>query len=92
MDALVAAAQVVPRQPGGDPSSAHSILSRWRQRTGVAVDSNDVLGSGAWEVGAVSNTFHAMLLARRCLVCRTRSIYTARQFFLLFMLALGALL
>ncbi len=61
MDALVAAAQVVPRQPSGNPSSAHSILSRWRQRTGVAVDSNDVLGSGAWEVSAGSNTFLVML-------------------------------
>ncbi len=50
MDTLVTAAQVVPRQPNDAPSSAQAILDRWRQRTGLSVDSDNVLGSGAWEV------------------------------------------
>ncbi|CAL8463821.1 g3355 [Coccomyxa elongata] len=53
MDALVAAAQVVPRQPSGVPCSAQAILNRWRQRTGLTVDSDNVLGSGAWEVRSI---------------------------------------
>ena len=50
MDALVTAAQVMPRLPSGVPSSARAILDRWRQRTGLSVDSDNVLGSSAWEV------------------------------------------
>ncbi|BDA48940.1 hypothetical protein COCOBI_13-0500 [Coccomyxa sp. Obi] len=53
MDELVAAAQVVPRQPSGVSSSAQAILDRWRQRTGLSVSSDNVLGSGAWEVRSI---------------------------------------
>lgn len=57
MEALVAAAQVVPRQPSGEPSSAQSILARWRQRTGLSVDENNVLSSRAWEVRSICMSY-----------------------------------
>lgn len=53
----MAAAQVVPRQPSGDPSSAQSILARWRQRTGLSVDENNVLSSRAWEVRSICMSY-----------------------------------
>ena len=57
MEALQAAAQVVPREPEQAPGSAPAILARWRARAGVALSdeqppvTDGAAGShGAWEV------------------------------------------
>ena len=50
MEALTRACQVIPRHPADAPSSAPSILERWRARVGVAVSAEAVQQSAAWEV------------------------------------------
>ena len=50
MEALTRACQVIPRHPADAPSSAPSILKRWRMRAGITVSSEAVQQSAAWEV------------------------------------------
>ena len=50
MEALTRACQVIPRHPADAPSSAPSILERWRARVGIAVSAEAVQQSAAWEV------------------------------------------
>ena len=50
MEALTRACQVIPRHPADAPSSAPSILKRWRRRTGASVSSEAQQQSAAWEV------------------------------------------
>ena len=50
MDALTRTCQVIPRHPADAPSSAPSILKRWRMCAGITVSSEAVQQSAAWEV------------------------------------------
>lgn len=74
MEALVAAAQVVPRGPPESATSAAAILARWRARAGVglATEEGNVLGSGAWEVGEIVPSPFIRDLGRRSLFARMK--------------------
>jgi len=50
MDRLTQACQVIPRHPADAPSSAPSVLERWRKREGIAVSEEAAQQSAAWEV------------------------------------------